>query len=105
MMDLSVIDNEAKQRFEVLADGEVAGYAQYQLRGRRITVFHTEVEPAYEGHGVGSVLARGVLDSIKARRLDLHPTCPFIARYVRSHPNEYLDLVPEAMRPRLMKDA
>jgi predicted GNAT family acetyltransferase len=104
-MDLSVIDNEAKQRFEVLADGDLAGYAQYQLRGRRITVFHTEIDPKFEGHGVGSALARGLLDSVKARRLDLHPTCPFIAAYVRSHADEYLDLVPEAMRPRLLKDA
>jgi predicted GNAT family acetyltransferase len=104
-MDLSVIDNEAKQQFEVFADGDLAGHSQYQLRGRRITVFHTEVEPKFEGHGVGSALARGVLDSIRQRRLDLYPTCPFIAGYVRSHADEYLDLVPEAMRARVMQDA
>ena len=30
--------------------------------------------------------------------LDVYPACPFIAEYIRRHPDRYLDLVPEKVR-------
>jgi predicted GNAT family acetyltransferase len=45
-----------------------------------------------EGTGVGSQLVRGALDDLRVRGLRLVPLCPFVAAYVRRHP-EYADLV------------
>jgi predicted GNAT family acetyltransferase len=101
-VELSVRDNPAQERFEVYADGRLAGYARYQIQGRRITMFHTEVKPEFEGAGVGSALARGALDEVAKRKLDLLPTCPFIAGYIARHQDEYLSLVPEALRQRVI---
>jgi predicted GNAT family acetyltransferase len=83
-------------------DGELAGIAQYRLRGNRITIFHTEVDLAYEGHGVGTELARSALDDVAARGLELNPSCPFIAAYVRAHPDPYLSVVAEPLRAKVM---
>ena len=52
---------------------------------------HTEVDPAAEGHGVGSRLAAGALDDIRSRGLSILVVCPFVREYVRRHP-EYADL-------------
>jgi uncharacterized protein len=97
-METEVRDDPAKERFEVYAYGALAGFSQYSLQGSRITIFHTEVEPGFEGHGVGSALARGALDEVRERGLELIPTCPFIAGYIRGHSGEYLDLVVPALR-------
>lgn len=101
-VSVEVADNPELGRYEVHVDGELAGFAQYRLDGRRIVIFHAEVDPAFEGRGVGSQLAKTTLDQLRERGLDLIPRCPFIAHYVRSHPDEYLDLVPEPLRERVM---
>jgi predicted GNAT family acetyltransferase len=59
---------------------------------------HTEVLPAFEGKGVGSAIARHVLDGARAQGTPVIPACHFIAGYIRKH-REYVDLVrPETQR-------
>lgn len=101
-MSVEVADNPDLSRYEVRVDGELAGFAQYRLRDGRITIFHAEVDPAYEGRGVGSQLASSALADVRARALELVPRCPFIAGYVRRHPDLYLDLVAEPLREQVM---
>jgi uncharacterized protein len=98
-MDVRVADNPQEGRFELFADGELAGAAYYGIQGDAIAFLHTEVDDAYEGQGLGSKLASAVLDSARERGLSVLPHCPFIRGYVERHP-DYLDLVPEDARPR-----
>ncbi len=93
-----IVDNPAAQRFEALLGDVVAGFAEYRLRPGRIVFTHTEVDPAFEGKGVGSHLAAGALDDVRARGLSVTPACPFIASYIRRH-TEYADLVAPPRRP------
>jgi molybdenum cofactor cytidylyltransferase len=89
----SVVDNPAANRFEVYTDeDELAGFAQYQRHHGKITFTHTEIDPAFEGKGLGSRLAAGALDAVRAEGLRVVARCPFIARYLSRHP-EYADLV------------
>ncbi|MDX6583145.1 MAG: uncharacterized protein QOI10_2329 [Solirubrobacterales bacterium] len=92
-MELLVADNPDEARYEVFADGEPAGFVTYRLGSGRISFLHTEVDPAFEGHGVGGRLASEALDDARARGLDVLPFCPFVKAYITKHP-EYLDLVP-----------
>ena len=48
--------------------------------------------PAIEGHGVGSKLVRGALDAARDQGLRVVPQCPFVAAYIKRHP-EYEDLL------------
>ena len=104
-MSTEVRDNPAQSRYELLVDGRLAGFAQYRLNGTRITMYHTEVEPEYEGRRLGDELARRALDGVRRRGLQLVPLCPFIAAYIRRHPDEYLDLVAPGLRERVMEGA
>src|SRR6187549_3119450 len=56
-----VTDVPDNHRYEIRLDGELAGFVVYHRRGGRIYLVHTEIEPAFEGKGLGSALARDVL--------------------------------------------
>ena len=94
-----VVDDVARSRFEVLVDGEVAGFAEYRRTPTSVSFTHTVVEPAFEGRGLGSVLARGALDAVRAEGLAVLPYCPFIRAWIERHPG-YVDLVPAGRRAR-----
>jgi uncharacterized protein len=88
----TVTDNPGAERFEAMVDGQLAGAAYYERRGERVVFVHTEVDEAFEGHGVGSALASGALDAVRARGERAVAVCPFIAAYIDRHP-EYDDMV------------
>ena len=91
-MNISVTDNPSERRYELHVDGELAGQIRYRRRSDAVVLVHTEVEPRFEGHGLGSRLVQGALDDLRARGLPLVPVCPFVADFLGSHP-EYADLV------------
>ena len=87
----TVTDNQTRSRFEMAADGGTA-FVVYRRAGNVLSLTHAEVPAALEGHGVGSALARGTLDLIRARGEKMIPLCTFVAHFVRTHP-EYNDLL------------
>ncbi|GGS20286.1 MULTISPECIES: GNAT family N-acetyltransferase [Actinokineospora] len=97
-MSVEVADAPDRRRFEATVDGAPAGHAEYLLGADVIVFPHTEVDPAFEGRGVGSALARAALDEARRRGLSVLATCPFIAGWMRRHP-EYLDLAYQNRAP------
>jgi predicted GNAT family acetyltransferase len=89
--DLRVVDNPLDERYEAWLDGVRVGFSQYRRVGDRLTFLHTEVDPEYEGRGIGGRLAAGALDDVRARALTFAVKCPFIAAYLARHP-EYQDM-------------
>jgi uncharacterized protein len=88
---LIVRDNPDESRFEAVDEsGVVAGFSAYRRFDDRVVFTHTEVDPAFEGHGVGSVLVRGALDAVRADGLRVVAQCPFVRSWIRKHP-EYAD--------------
>lgn len=92
MTDIAITDNTSLQRYEARVGGELAGLCEYRLRGDLLEITHTEVLPAFEGHGVGSALARHALDGARRRGLHVLPSCEFVAGWIGKHPG-YADLL------------
>jgi predicted GNAT family acetyltransferase len=89
---VEVVDNPNKSRYEVKVDGRVAGFTRYRQTGTGvIDFFHTEVDPEFEGRGLGSLLAAGALDDVRAKGGRVMASCPFISVYLKRH-TEYADL-------------
>ena len=98
-MTTTVADNPEKSRYEVRVDGELAGFTGYRLRDGVAVLTHTEIDPAFQGHGLATTLTKQELDDLRRRGLLVKPYCPFVRDYIAEHPS-YLDLVPEADRER-----
>ena len=83
--DIVVERNDEARRYELTLNGVTAGYAEFRTTPGRIIFTHTVVLPEYEGRGLGSRLAKFVLDDAVARGERIVPRCPFIAAYLREH--------------------
>ena len=94
-----VTDNTAEHRFEVRLGDDVA-FADYHMKPGQMVLPHTVVPPAFEGQGVASALARHAFAEARARRLTVVPTCPFMAGWVKKHP-EAQDIVDPSCRVEL----
>ena len=91
-MDQDIHDNPARHRYELQTDGSLA-HVEYRRGPKTIRFTHTEVPKALAGKGIGARLARHVLDAARADGLKVVPACPFIATWMKRHP-EYDDLRP-----------
>jgi len=87
---VTVRDAPDRSRLEaVLSDGRVAGYAHYRV-GQPAYVFdHTVVEDEFEGQGIGSTLADGVVSYAREHGLRVLPTCSFLRSHLARHPETH----------------
>jgi predicted GNAT family acetyltransferase len=84
-------DNPARCRYEMVVDGEIA-FVDYADSGAHLVLKHTEVPQTLAGRGVGSILARSVLEDIRRRGLMVVPECEFVAAFIKRHP-DFADVV------------
>lgn len=89
--DERVSDVPERNRYEIVRDGTVLGFAEYQKAKDLIVFTHTEIDPRFEGQGVGGRLVRAALDDVRAQGLPVLPICPFVHQWMVDHP-EYADL-------------
>ena len=89
--DVAVVDEPANHRFAALV-GDAVAHLDYRRDGDVITLVHTEVPRALRGRGLAQALARHALEHARAHGLTVVPACPFVAGFVREHP-EYAPLV------------
>jgi uncharacterized protein len=87
-----VSDVPEEQRYVLTVDGRRVGRLDYEVEGDMFVAKHVVVEPPYEGRGLGTALVRQVLDDVRKTGLALRPECPFVAYFLRKHP-EYVDLL------------
>lgn len=91
----TVRDNTALRRFELEVDG-ITAFSEYRRKDGVVTFIHTEVPESLGGKGVGSKLARGALDLVRASGEKVVAKCPFIAAFIKKNA-EYQDLLAEPL--------
>ncbi len=87
---LEVIHNPTENRFEAFIDGNLAKL-DYILDDETIVMTHVGVHPDHRGRGVAGRITQVALEYAKEKSLRVIPMCPYIASYIRRHP-EYAEL-------------
>ena len=91
-------DVPERERFEAKdANDVLAGVLTYQLTGSIVVYTHTKVEPAFEGQGAGSALARAAMEDARSKGRTVVPICPFLSGWLNEHP-EFEALVARSTR-------
>lgn len=96
-MELQVTDDPDQERYEIRADGELAGFIQYHLKDGVVAFVHTETDRRFRGHGVAARLVQSSLDAARERHLRVLPYCPFVQNWIAEH-SAYTDLIPPDKR-------
>jgi predicted GNAT family acetyltransferase len=89
----TVIHDEAGSRFVLMRGTQELGFSEYETREDGGIVFtHTEIDPQLQERGLGSMLVRSALDTLRSSTsVRIGATCPFVRRFLAEHP-EYQDL-------------
>ena len=97
MAEVTVEHDIPSSRYVLLVDGRPSGFVAYVRSRGEVRLTHTEVDPSEGGKGLGTALVRRALDDLRASGELVVAQCPFVAAFIRMHP-EYADLV--ARRPK-----
>lgn len=84
--------DRSAHRFRMPLEEGGEAYVEYAERdGGSLDLLHTVVPPESRGKGNGSAIVEEVLGYARDQGLRVVPSCPFVAEYVRKHP-EHADL-------------
>ncbi|NOY58279.1 MAG: N-acetyltransferase [Calditrichaeota bacterium] len=81
----NLIDNTEEKQYEFHIDTFVARI-EYIKAKNNIYLTHTDVPKELENKGIGSKLVNQVFRIIEQNNLTLIPLCPFVATYIKRHP-------------------
>ncbi|TWV48841.1 N-acetyltransferase [Streptomyces misionensis] len=82
---------EDEHRYEILVDGELAGFTEYLDRDEQRVFYHTEVGDAFAGQGLAARLVEQALTDVRRAGKRVVPVCPYVASFLRKH-EEFADI-------------
>lgn len=92
-MSHGVTEIPAKNRFELPLEGDAIAAAYYRLdEAGNVVLTHTEVPFEYNGQGLGTRLATGTFDLLRASGRKAVLRCSFMQRFYSTH-RDYGDVV------------
>ena len=85
---MEVTNNTRQHQFEVRVDDHLAELV-YRLRKNTLFLLHTFVPEELSGQGIASTMAKTALNYAKERGHKIAVLCPFVAAYIKKHPEWY----------------
>ena len=78
MIELKQNNSETKGEFLAFSEGIQAGQMTYSWAGAdKFIINHTEVDPAFNGKGVGKEMVFKAVEFARKNNLKIIPLCPF----------------------------
>lgn len=84
-MSTSVSRETGPDRFEVSADGVVAGFTRFVDHDGRRVFFHTEVGEEFGGQGLAGIVVEEAVRATREEGLTLVPVCSYVAKWLTEH--------------------
>jgi uncharacterized protein len=76
----------------LFSGGTKAGEMAVAVGPGKLTVYHTEVYPEFEGRGFAKQLLDRLVSYAKENDLKIVPLCPYVNAQFRRHPEEYREV-------------
>lgn len=88
---LSIQEGEPSS-FDIYDEDGKAGEMIFDIKGKDLTVYHTEVEPEKEGKGYAKMLLDAMVDYVRENRFIVIPMCPYVHAQFKRHEELYRDI-------------
>ena len=96
-LDVPLVKNQVGMRFE-LKIGNYTAFIDYKEHGKKIWLIHTEAPEELKGQGAATAIIEKALSYIEDNGYKLIPLCPFVAAYLKRHP-EWERILDESAKP------
>lgn len=84
-------------KFTVAVEGKTVGLAAFGDRDGQRVFSHTEVDGAFGGRGLATILVAEALAATRTEGLRIVAVCPMVAAYVKKH-HDFDDIVDRPTR-------
>ncbi len=92
MEKLEVVLENGRGEVQLFLDEQKAGKMDIAVAGDKLTVYHTEVDPQFEGKGFGRLLLQRMAAYARENGLKVIPLCPYVHAQFKRRPDEYQDI-------------
>ena len=73
-------------RYAIAVEGKTVGLADFADRGDQRVFHHTEIEPAYGGRGLATILVEEALNAARDEGKRVVPVCSMVVTVLKKHP-------------------
>ncbi|OBG28696.1 GNAT family N-acetyltransferase [Mycobacterium sp. 852002-51057_SCH5723018] len=77
---------EEEGRYTIAVEGKAVGLADFADRDDQRVFYHTEVDPAYGGRGLASILIEEALTATRDEGKRIVPVCSMVVTVLKKHP-------------------
>jgi predicted GNAT family acetyltransferase len=86
------LNEEGEGAFMLLDGDQPAGEMLFSMRGTNLRVFHTEIDPEYEGQGLAKKLLDAMAAYARQHGLKVTPLCKYVHAQFQRHPDQFADI-------------
>lgn len=90
-MSQKLFHDEKNQKFIIESDG-FSSELRYHKEGQQMDMYSTFVPPEGRGQGLAQLLAEAALDYAQDNKLQVIPSCSYIAKYIERN-SQYQSLL------------
>jgi|SRR5690606_39120402 len=87
-----VLNENYTGELQLFSNGQKAGLMEIAITGDVLTVYHTEVDEAYNGRGFAKLLLNDLVEYARKQHLKIQPLCAFVHAQFKRHPEQYADV-------------
>ncbi|MDQ0595172.1 putative GNAT family acetyltransferase [Chryseobacterium ginsenosidimutans] len=87
-----VVLGNVKGEVQLFSDDVKAGKMDISVVGKKLTVYHTEVDEIYAGKGFAKLLLEKLVSYARENDLKILALCPYVHAQFTRHPEEYNDI-------------
>jgi predicted GNAT family acetyltransferase len=73
-------------RYTIAVDGKTVGFADFADRDDQRVFYHTEIDPAYGGRGLATILVEEALNAARDDGKRVVPVCSMVGTVLKKHP-------------------
>ncbi|WP_415328156.1 GNAT family N-acetyltransferase [Chryseobacterium sp. MMS23-Vi53] len=77
---------------QLFSDDKKAGKMDISVIGKKLTVYHTEVDEEYAGKGFAKILLDKLVSYARENDMKIVPLCPYVHAQFKRNPEQYKDV-------------